>query len=87
MTDTPVDGKRGIWLRALLMLLMAIAYQICGTVLAVAALVQFVLTLLGDGPNAQLIGFCKSLGLYLSQIAAFVTFAAEEAPFPFRPWP
>jgi len=89
VTDIPATapGKRNIWLRGLLMILMAIAFQISGTLLALGAIVQFVLTLVNDGPNARLIAFGKSLGLYLSQIADFVSVATEEAPFPFSAWP
>ena len=80
-------GKRSVWLRGLLMILMAIAFQISGTLLAIGAIVQFVLALLSDAPNARLIAFGRSLGLYLSQIADFVSFATEEVPFPFNAWP
>jgi len=90
MTDTtPVttDGKRNIWVRGLLTLLMAIAFHISGMLLALAAIVQFVLALLRDGPNARLLAFGHSLGLYLGQIGDFVCFATEEVPFPFGDWP
>ena len=89
MTDTPATphGERSIWLRGLLMILMAIAFHISGTLLALGAIVQFVLALLTETPNARLIAFGQSLGLYLSQIADFVSFATEEAPFPFSAWP
>ena len=89
MTDTSAttNGKRSIWLRGVLMILMAIAFQISGTLLALGAIVQFVLALLSDTPNAQLVAFGRSLGLYLSQIASFVSFATEEVPFPFSAWP
>jgi hypothetical protein len=88
MTDTSAtaDGKRNIWLRGLLMILMAIAFQISGTLLALGAIIQFVLAL-NDAPNARLIAFGQSLGLYLSQIASFVSFATEDVPFPFSAWP
>jgi hypothetical protein len=89
MTDTSATspGKPSIWVRGLLMILMAVAFQICGTLLAVGALVQFVLALFSGTPNAQVIAFGRSLGLYLSQIASFVSFATEETPFPFAAWP
>jgi hypothetical protein len=88
MTDTSAtaDSKRNLWLRGLFMILMAIAFQISGMLLAVAAIVQFVLAL-SDAPNARLIAFGHSLGLYLSQIASFVSFASEDVPFPFSAWP
>ena len=81
------NDKRSIWLRGLLMILMAIAFQISGTLLALGAIIQLVLALLSDAPNAHLVAFGQSLGLYLSQIASFVTFATEEVPFPFSAWP
>jgi hypothetical protein len=89
MTDTPAatSGKSNIWLRGLLMILMGIAFQISGTLLALTAVIQFVLALLSDTPNTRLVAFGKSLGLYLSQIASFVSFATEEVPFPFSAWP
>jgi hypothetical protein len=89
MPDTPdsAHDKRSIWVRGLLMILTALAYYISGTLLAIGAIIQFVLALVSDGPNARLIGFGQSLGRYLGQIADFVSFATEEVPFPFSPWP
>jgi hypothetical protein len=89
MTDTTdtTNGRRSIWLRGLLMILMAMAFQISATLLALGAIIQFVLALLSETPNARLIAFGQSLGLYLSQIASFVSFATEEVPFPFSAWP
>ena len=90
MTDnTPAttDSKRNIWLRGLLMLLMAIAFHIAGMLLALGAIIQFILAVLSDGPNAHLLAFGRSLGLYVGQIADFVSFATEDVPFPFGDWP
>lgn len=88
MTDTSTThDKRSIWLRLVLMILMAIAFQISGTLLTLGAIVQFVLALVSDTPNARLIAFGQSLGQYLSEIASFVSFATEDAPFPFSAWP
>jgi hypothetical protein len=84
MTDTP--ATRNIWLRGLLMLLMAIAFQLAATLLCVLAVVQFVLALV-SAPNARLSQFGGSLGQYLRQIADFVNFASEKVPFPFSDWP
>lgn len=78
--------QRNIWLRALLMLLMGIGFQLAATLLGVLAVVQFVLALVNT-PNARLSQFGRSLGQYLRQIADFVGFATEEVPFPFSDWP
>jgi Domain of unknown function (DUF4389) len=90
VTDTTPaigSGKRNIWVRGLLMLLMTIAFHISGMLLALGAIVQFVLAVLSDGPNARLLAFGRSLGRYLGQIADFVSFATEDVPFPFGDWP
>lgn len=89
MSESPIETKtqRNIWLRGLLMILMALAYQLAGTLLFFVAFIQFVLTLLSDTPNPRLSAFGRSLGRYQGQIANFVSFATEEPPFPFADWP
>ncbi len=88
MTDTPIPrNKRSLWTRAIFMLLMALAFQVCGTVLCVVIVMQFIIVLLSDTPNARLVGLGRSLGNYLRQIIGFLTFATEDIPFPFSAWP
>ena len=87
MNDYPVVTRRNIWLRGLLMVLMGLAYQLTATLLVFVAIIQFVLALLNDAPNLRLMAFGRSLGHYQSQIANFVSFATEQAPFPFSDWP
>ena len=84
--DTPIE-RRNIWIRGLFMLLMGFAFQVSGTVLCIVAVIQFVMALLSDMPNARLVSFGRSLGRYLQQIANYLTFATEEMPFPFSDWP
>jgi hypothetical protein len=89
MTDqqAATPANRSIWLRALLMILMAMAFHLATMLLGVLAVVQFVLALLSDAPITRLCTFGRSLGQYLRQIADFVSFATEDAPFPFSDWP
>lgn len=86
MNFNEVSG-RSIWLRGLYMLLMALAYQLSGTVICIVTVVQFVVVLLSGTPNVNLVAFARSLGSYLKQIVDFLTFATEAVPFPFSPWP
>jgi Domain of unknown function (DUF4389) len=51
------------------------------------AVVQLVFAIFNDEPNQRLQRFGSSVGLYLTQIASFVTFATDVAPFPFSDWP
>ncbi len=85
-SDAP-GKKRNIWMRGLFMLLMALAFHVCELVLGVVTIVQFVMTLLSDTPNARLVSFGRSMGSYLRQIVNYLTFATEEMPFPFSEWP
>ena len=87
MSDYPVTVRRNIWMRGLLMILMTLAYQLGSTLLFLLAVIQFVLALLSNTPNSRLMAFGRSLGRYQGQIANFVSFAAEEPPFPFADWP
>jgi hypothetical protein len=80
-------NKRNIWVRALFMLLMGLAFQVCGTVLCFVTVTQFLIMLLNDAPNIRLVSFGRSTGNYLRQIVNFLTFATEEIPFPFSEWP
>jgi hypothetical protein len=80
-------NKRNIWIRGLFMLLMALAFHVCVTVLCIVTVIQFVMTLLNDAPNIRLVSFGRSMGSYLRQIVNFLTFATEEIPFPFSEWP
>jgi hypothetical protein len=88
-TENPVAtaDKRSIWLRGLFMLLMAMAYQLSDTLLFILAVIQFVLVLINQTPNARLLAFGASLGNYTRQIVRFLTFSSEDVPFPFSNWP
>ena len=85
-SETPVK-ERHIWIRGLYMLLMALAFQLCGTVLCVVIIIQFVIALLNGAPNGRLVSFGRGMANYLRQIVNFQTFATEELPFPFSEWP
>lgn len=80
-------AKRNIWIRALFMLLMAFVLHVSGTVLFVVTVIQFVIVLLNGTPNAHLVAFGRSMGIYFRQIVDFLTFATEDIPFPFNEWP
>lgn len=89
MTDTTEapGSKRNIWMRGLFMLLMAVAFHLCTTVLGIVTIIQFLIALLSDTPNDRLASFGRSMGNYFRQIVNYLTFATEEVPFPFNEWP
>ena len=86
-TSLPAAPPRKWWTRALLMVLMAIAFHIAASVLVLVALVQLVLVIATGQPHERLRAFGRGLGRYLAQIAGFVSFDTEEVPFPFSDWP
>jgi hypothetical protein len=67
--------------------LMGLVFHVCITVLGIVALIQFVIALLNDTPNARLVSLGRNLGNYVRQIVNFLTFVTEETPFPFSDWP
>jgi hypothetical protein len=88
MTETIASARpRSLGVRALYMLLMAVAFQLAAWVLVCVAVLQLVLAAVGDSSNDRLRGFGRTLGRYLGQIADFVTFGTEDVPFPFSDWP
>jgi hypothetical protein len=78
---------RKLWVRALLMILMAAAFQLAASVLLFLCMLQLVLAAATGVPNLRLQQLGRSLGRYLLQIAEFESFCTEELPFPFSPWP
>jgi len=89
MTDNaPITiPPRNLLMRTLLMLLMAVAFQLATWVLVAVALLQLGFAVFTDETNPRLQAFGRSAGRYLAQIAAFVSFATEAAPCPFSDWP
>lgn len=89
MTDTTLATipPRKLPVRALLMLLMCLAFQLAAWVLIAVAVLQLAFALFSEESNPRLQGLGRSLGRYLGQIAAFVSFSTETLPFPFSDWP
>lgn len=77
---------RTLWVRALLMILLAAAFQLAASVLLFVAVLQLILAAT-SASNARLQELGRSLGRYLAQIAEFESFASEALPFPFSAWP
>ncbi len=89
MSENPsISAKpRSLGVRALLMLAMFVAFHIAAWALFFTAIVQLALAAFAGGADARIQDFGRGLGRYLAQVAGFVTFASEDAPFPFSDWP
>ena len=79
--------RPSIWLRLVFMIVLAIAFSIAEIVIFAVSIFQFFATLFTRKPNIQLMRFGRNLACYLQQITTFMTFATDERPFPFSPWP
>ena len=78
---------RKLWVRFLLMLLLAAAFQLAASVLLFIAVLQLVLAVATGAANVRLRVLGRGLAGYLGQIAVFECFGTETLPFPFGEWP
>ncbi len=79
--------RRSIWLRLVFMIVMGVAYSVAEIVTLVVIVFQFLTSLFTGKPNDRLNRFGRNLARYFQQITVYMTFATEEKPFPFAPWP
>lgn len=78
---------RSIWMRVLYMLLFVFAYGAAEFVMGAVVLIQLIITLVTGSTNDRLKVFGKQVALYIYDVMLFLTFNAEELPFPFTTWP
>lgn len=75
------------WTRLFLIIVYFFVKRIVDFFIMVLAAVQFLFMTLTSSPNPNLLDFSKSLSTFAYQIMLFVTYASNERPFPFSPWP
>ncbi len=80
-------ADRSIWVRALYMIIMVIAYSIGETLLIIISVFQFLSALVTGRVNESLHSFGANLSAYMYDILQFATFNSEYLPFPFNDWP
>ncbi len=85
--DTYSWKSQAFWLRVLYMIIISFLAYFALVTTWVLLFVQLVVTLLSGTPNAQIGRFGGSLGVFVSQAIAFLTFSTEDKPFPFSDWP
>ncbi len=79
--------RRSIWLRLVFMIVLSVAFNVAEVIIFAVVAFQFLASLFTGQPNDRLARFGRNLARYLQQITVFMTFATEEKPFPFTPWP
>ncbi len=75
------------WLRFVYLVVLGIAYYLVVTLVFVTSLFQFLARLFSGSSFKSVAQFGRNLTDYQSQLALFLTFAADEKPFPFAPFP
>ena len=78
---------RATWTRFLYMVLFVAVFHVAAGVAGLVMVVQFALTLITGESNAELRQLGGRIGRYLAEIVSFLTFAGDERPYPFKPWP
>ena len=79
--------SREVWMRGLVMLVIAFCLGIGQSLLFALALVQFVWMAIKGERNMFIADFGRSLGLWQAECAWFLSGDSEDRPFPWRPWP
>jgi len=79
--------RRSIWLRLVFMIVLSVAFNVAEILTFAVVVFQFLASLFTGQPNDRLARFGRNLARYLQQITVYLTFATEDTPFPFAPWP
>jgi hypothetical protein len=81
------SSRRETWFRLLFVILFSLIYSVAEVVMVVVVVVQFGFVLITGDKNRKLLEFGASLSRFFYQILQFVTFNADDKPFPFSDWP
>lgn len=75
------------WLKTLYLILFYFLFRLSGVVLIFVAIIQWAYQLITGKPEESLTRFGYSLGIYVGQIAHYLSGVKEEKPYPFSDWP
>ena len=75
------------WLRFVYLVAFWVAFYLAALLTFATSVFQFLAKLFSGAPFAGLATFGDNLALYQAQVTRFLTFASNEKPFPFAPFP
>ena len=81
------ESQEGKLIRLVYITFFYLLYSMTDIVLLVITLVQSVLNIFASQPSQTLTAFGANLGLYVNQIANYLSYQSNEKPFPFSEWP
>lgn len=80
---TQVKDKN-TWLRLFYIILFALIFYVVFFVVCASGIIQFVARILSGAPLTSLHDFNSKLADYSKELVAYVTFASDTKPFPFK---
>ncbi|MFA5041123.1 MAG: DUF4389 domain-containing protein [Bdellovibrionales bacterium] len=75
------------WIRFLYLVVFGIAFYLSSLLIFAASIFQFLAKLFSGAAFSGLAEFGDNLAVYLTQVTRYLTFASDEKPFPFAPFP
>ena len=75
------------WLRLIYLVVFGIAFYLSILLTFATSLFQFLAKLFSGNSFDGLAEFGNNLAIYQSQVTRYLTFASDEKPFPFAPFP
>ncbi|MDP9127049.1 MAG: DUF4389 domain-containing protein [Pseudomonadota bacterium] len=75
------------WLRFVYLIVFGIIFYLCTFLLGFAALLQFLTKLFTGSTVKGIVDFGEDLAVYVAHVIRYLTFASDEKPFPFSPFP
>jgi hypothetical protein len=75
------------WLRFIYLVVFGFAFYLSIILTFATSIFQFLAKLFGGNSFAGLAEFGANLAKYQAQVTRFLTFASDEKPFPFAPFP
>ena len=88
MTDNKLPLTNiNTWIRFAYMVLFTVLLMAARLVISLVVIVQFALVLLTGNDNENLRNLGQGLGKWVYQTLMFLTFNANDKPFPFNEWP
>ena len=86
-TNDQHNSDTSIWVRLLYMILFAFLFAISETVLYVVAIIGFLFRVFNKPVESNVAAVGHNIGLYVREIAEYLSFNTEKPPFPFSSWP
>lgn len=74
----------GTWVRLFFTLLFIVIFYVVFFITSAVALIQFVTRILTGKPLGSLMDFNSKLAEYARDLVAYITYASDDKPFPFK---